>query len=92
MQSLLAALSLYYACDVIASHRPMDGKEVMFCASAYEAVKGHFAPETGETSVMRNQAAYLAFKSWESDNPELVEALQQQARVTLGYNDPIAIF
>ena len=89
MSPFIALLNLYYLCDQSAALRPLPPSEAQQCAAHYEQVKRSFldeapaAPGSAERAE-QNLRAYRSFKSWEAENPDLVQTLREAARARLG--------
>lgn len=85
MTDFLSLLAITYLCNATAEQRMMAFSEALHCANTYEQVKRHFlptftpAPIGTKTRSAQNVVAYLEFKNWEADNPELVADLKARA-------------
>lgn len=86
MSDFMALLELYYACDIAAATRALDTVEVTLCLDHYAAVKSYFAPLEPLADVGTHERAdqerlaFSAFKSWETEHSEVVEALRASIR------------
>lgn len=78
MPDFLAALALYYLCDVTAATHGLTQTQMSRCMQTYELVKNSFAPDDPDLGT-RNVSAYTAFKAWEAQNHALVAQLRMQA-------------
>lgn len=76
--TFIALLSAYYLCDAAATLQPLPPSTAQACAAHYEAVKATFRPASDSSPAAR-RAAYLRFKAWETENPDLVAHLRRQA-------------
>jgi len=90
MNQLIALLSLYYACDEAASQHPMvmTVAERMECVATYYDVTAQFAsdglaPKGTPEHATQRRMAYVAFKSWEAENADLVHRMRRSARADL---------
>ena len=89
MTPLMALLALHYSCDVASAHAVLPRGEMQQCMANFQQIKLHFSPEDGDaTQGARNRAAYLAFKSWEAEHPDLVARLRREARDRMGTPRP----
>ncbi len=86
MSDFMALLELYYACDVAAATRALNTSEVTQCLDHYAAVKSYFAPLEPLADIGTHEradqerTAFAAFKSWEIEHSDLVEALRASIR------------
>ncbi|MFD0979307.1 hypothetical protein [Tropicimonas aquimaris] len=86
MTEFLAILAVLYTCNAAAEVRVLSSDEAVACSGVFEVVKAQFMddPEAGNSDPMsstrQNVDAYLAFKQWEADNPDLVDEMQRAAR------------
>jgi hypothetical protein len=84
MPEFLDHLSIYYACDTMASLRQLAPADAMACVEAYELVKRHFvetalAPFGTAERAEQMRRAYLSFLSWQDANAVLVADLRAAA-------------
>ena len=93
MTELLALLAMYYACDEAASHRPMSltKSDRVDCVATYYDVTAQFAldplaPDGTAQHAAQRRAAYVAFKTWEAENADLVATMRAQARFKVLYD------
>lgn len=76
--ALFDLLLAYYSCDYMATQRMLTHDEVRGCMAVYEKTKTEISgldSKDPETHV----PAYLAWKQWEKDNADLVDAIKAQA-------------
>jgi accessory colonization factor AcfC len=76
---LFQLLLNYYVCDYTASVRAMDFTEVQACMDIYEQVKTEISGLDSKDPATRVDA-YILWKAWELQNPDMVEILKQDAR------------
>ena len=88
MGEFLALLLAYYTCDAAAQAQQPLGGDRLACVETYEEVKAFFAPlieaphGTPEWGEQRIQT-YVAFSTWEDENPDLVAELRAQAEASV---------
>lgn len=90
MTPLISLLSLYYTCDAMAELRPLslDPDQLAQCMAYYEEIKDTFAqspddPNESVSTQAQRVAAYVAFKTWERDNAQIVADLRARARANV---------
>jgi hypothetical protein len=80
MEYFLALLMTYYVCDEAAKVAPLPPVAVIQCGLIYEEMKGHFLPLVEMPVGEANALAYVRFKNFERDDPELIAAMRKIAR------------
>lgn len=83
MIEFLALLTFYYQCAALAEEGLLTQEERFACNSAYQEIKGSFIEETADPSdhtlrSRQNVLAYQRFKTWETQNADLVRQLKQR--------------
>ena len=90
MSAFLKLLMVYYLCDSAAALHPLPGNDAAHCVQSYERVKSAFLPPGAQVPAgayaraRQSRAAYLRFKSWEANHPELVARLKPIASAQAG--------
>lgn len=85
MSLFVLDLVIYYACAISAETGTLPMDDAMDCSRAYEQAKTHFyaaepAPEGSAARYAQSAAAFSAFRAWEAENPDTVDALKHMAR------------
>lgn len=90
-----ALLTGYYLCNAAAAVTLLDYTTVAHCVLTYHSVKAHFLTEEELAALdadplgfggAHGQTAYLRFRAWEEENPELVADLKAEAKAKVnGY-------
>ncbi|MCV2873437.1 hypothetical protein OEZ71_14145 [Defluviimonas sp. WL0050] len=88
MTDFIFVAALYYACDQAAIQNRLSARDILRCSRVYETVKVHFLSDEERQALptlaprdhaLTMQTAYLRFKDWEKDNPDLVASLKAEA-------------
>lgn len=79
----MTLLALYYKCTALAEDGLLTQSERFACNATYQQAKRMFLEEPlHDPSVVltteQNTLAYLRFKDWEAENPEVVRDLKAQ--------------
>ena len=73
-------LAAYYACVALANEGALSQAQRFACNDTYQSAKRMFLPEDASPGAIltpgQNVRAYLRFKRWETENPDIVRALQ----------------
>lgn len=85
MSRFVLDLVIYYACAMSAEAGTLPADDAMHCSRAYEQAKLHFyaadpAPRDSPARMAQSNAAFAAFRAWETENPDTVDALKHMAR------------
>jgi hypothetical protein len=87
-----ALLTSYYLCNAAAAITLLDYSTVARCVLTYHSVKAHFLDEDELAALdadplgfggEHGKAAYLRFREWEQENPEVVAELKADAEERL---------
>lgn len=83
MTELIALLTIYYHCTALAEAGLLDQSDRFDCNETYQEVKAEFLDDAlrqpgAVVTSADNAAAYVRFKAWERDNPDLVQSLKGQ--------------
>ena len=88
MTQLIAMLAIHYACNQAASQTLLDAEQAAACAANYHSVKRQFLSQEESAALSRAKPkerhalmmrAYLRFKQFETDNPEII--MQAKAQI-----------
>lgn len=91
MQEFLVALAMHYYCNAVAETRRLAFEEATQCGQAYNAVKAYFLTPAEQQAfrasserdqIQMMKSAYVRFKVWELDNPDMVRRV---TNVSLGF-------
>jgi hypothetical protein len=85
MSRFVLDLVLYYACALSAETATLPTDDAMRCSRAYEQAKTHFyaappAPRGTQARIDQSNAAFGAFRAWETANPDAVATFKAMAR------------
>ena len=87
----LALIAAYLMCSEAAEIRVLDRTEIDRCMSIYTQVKLSFVPDfrgddynsaTAPERAALNQQGYAGFLEWRASNPDLVQEMEADAKIS----------
>jgi len=80
MEDLLNFITVYYQCSALAETYELSQPQRFACNETYQIIKRLFLDAELKQVLTheQNTEGYLLFKSWEAENPALVQSLQSR--------------